>query len=145
VWPCGGERICGKSHCFESGFSRFCASVGRSLSIFLLVLAASVSLSPAKAETRKLLRSPRPELTSNTWSQLRYIQAGQAVECKISMGVKRGEVLWTTMSKTTGLKAADDEICNWVKRTWRFSPDMSGTFSLPLVLHPRQALVSTPG
>jgi hypothetical protein len=119
--------------------------VGRSLSILVLVLAASVSLSPAKAETRKLLRCPRPELTSNTWSQLRYIQAGHAVACKISMGVKRGEVLWSTMLKTTGLKTADDEICNWVKRTWRFNPEISGTFSLPLVLHASQALVSTRG
>jgi hypothetical protein len=119
--------------------------VGRSLSTLLLVLAASVSLSPAKAETRELLRCPRPELTSNTWRQLRYIQAGHAVACKISMGVKRGEVLWTTMSKTTGLKTADDEICNWVKHTWRFNPEISGTFSLPLVLHASQALVSTRG
>lgn len=111
--------------------------VGRSLSILLLVLAASVSLSPTKAETKKLLSAPQPQLSDRTWSQLKRTQAGRAVECNISMGVKQGQVLWVRMSKTTGLKAADDEICSWVKRTWRFNPDMSGTFSLPLVLHPR--------
>jgi hypothetical protein len=120
--------------------------VQRSLSILLLALAGSVILWPAKADIKKLANSPRPELTGITWRKLRFnIPAGKAVECTTSISVKSGVVVLVRMSQSTGLKAADDEICDWIKRRWQFDPKLSGTFALPLVLHPAEATVNTPG
>ena len=118
----------------------------RSLSILLLALAGSVILWPAEADIKKLLSSPRPHLTVNTWRKLEFnIPAGKAVECTASIKVTSGAVVLVKMSQSTGLKAADDEICDWIKRQWRFNPELSGTFTMPLVLHPAEATVTTPG
>jgi hypothetical protein len=120
--------------------------VQRSLSILLLALSGSVILWPAKADTKKLASSPRPQLTGNTWRKLSFnIPAGKAVECTASISVKSGVVVLVTMSQSTGLKAADAEICDWIKRRWQFNPKLSGTFAMPLVLHPAEATVTTRG
>jgi hypothetical protein len=87
-----------------------------------------------------------PQLTGNTWRKLRFIiPAGKAVECTASISVKSGVVVLVTMSQSTGLKAADAEICDWIKRRWQFNPKLSGTFAMPLVLHPAEATVTTRG
>jgi hypothetical protein len=131
--------------CSNCRIWRFYASVHRLLPILLLVLAGSLSLCPCNADAGLMLSSPRPELTASTLQKLRRIENGRAIECKIAMDVKRGEVLRVAMSPSTGLKAADDEICGWVKRRWQFKPDVNGTFSLPIVLHPANAPITTPG
>jgi hypothetical protein len=115
--------------------------VARALPIFFLV----VSLCLYKADAATLSNSPRPERNGNTWRQLRAIGHEQPIPCKITIGVNRGAVVSASMSQSSGLKAADDEICNWVKRKWRFNPKASGSFALPIVLHPDRALVTTPG
>ncbi|MFY9986478.1 MAG: hypothetical protein WAK31_17070 [Chthoniobacterales bacterium] len=58
--------------------------------------------------------------------------------------MKRGVVVSASMSQSSGLKAADDEIRNWVKQKWSFNPKDSGSFALPIVLHLDRALVTTP-
>jgi hypothetical protein len=115
--------------------------VARTLPILFLVF----SLCLYKADAARLFNSPRPELNGNTWRQLRAIGRGQPIPCKIAIGVKRGVVVSASMSQSSGLKAADDGICNWVKQKWWFNPKDSGSFALPIVLHPDRALVTTPG
>jgi hypothetical protein len=114
--------------------------VARALPILFLVF----SLCLYKADAARLLNSPRPELNGNTWRQLRAIGHGQPIPCKIAIGVKRGVVVSVSMSRSSGLKAADDEICNWVKQKWSFNPKESGGFALPIVLHPERGVVTTP-
>jgi hypothetical protein len=119
--------------------------VARALPILFLVFVGSFSLCLHKADAARLFDSPRPELNGNTWRQLRAIGHGHPIPCKIAIGVKRGVVVSASMSQSSGLKAADDEICNWVKQKWRFNPKDSGSFALPIVLHPDRALATTPG
>jgi hypothetical protein len=115
--------------------------VARALPILFLAF----SLCLYKVDAARLFNSPRPELNGNTWRQLRAIGRGQPIACKIAIGVNHGVVLSAAMSQSSGLKAADDEICNWVKQKWSFKPKDSGSFALPIVLHPHRALVTTPG
>ena len=120
---------------------RLCAFMARALPILLLVF----SLCLYKADAAKVVNSPRPELNGNTWIRLRSIGHGQPIPCKIAIAVKSGVVLSASMSQSSGLKAADDEICNWIKRKWSFNAKESGGFVRPSVLHPDRAVITTQG
>ena len=133
-------------NCSGSRIYTFSIFVHRLLFSFLLTLAGSVIFCPAKADTKKLLHSPRPQLTGGSWNRLRYdVPAGAAIACITSINVEEGAVVSVTMSQSTGLKKADDEICDWIKRKWRFDPKFSGTVAVPLVLHPYESMVYTAG
>lgn len=119
--------------------------MARALPILFLVFVGSFSLCLHKADAASLFYSPRPELNGGTWRQLRAIGHGLPIPCKIAIGVKQGVVVSASMSQSSGLKTADDEICNWVKQKWRFNPKDSGSFALPIVLHLDRELVTTPG
>jgi hypothetical protein len=119
--------------------------VHRFLFIFLLALAESVTVCPAKADTEKPLYAPRPQLSGSTWNRLRFdVPHFTAVACITSISVEEGAVGSVTMSQSTGLKKADDEICDWIKRKWRFDPKVSGTYKVPLVLYPDDSTVYVP-
>ena len=131
-------------NCSGSRIYTFSVFVYRLLFSFLLTLAGSVIFCAAKADTKKLLHSPRPQLTGGTWNRLRFDVPHQtAVACTTSISVKEGAVMSVTMAQSTGLKKADDEICDWIKRKWRFDPKLSGTLNLPLVLYPDESIVNT--
>ena len=118
----------------------------RLLSVFVLALIGSVTFWPAKADEKRLFKAPRPELTAETWRRLTFnIPVGKAVECRTAISVNGGAVVSVRMSQSTGLKAADEEICDWIKQRWQFNPKLSGSFEIPLVLHPNRATVTTPG
>jgi len=144
VWANHYPTNGGELNCSGSGIYPFSVSVHRLVFIFLLALAGSVMVCPAKADTNKPFHSPRPQLTGGTWNRLRFdVPPGAAVACTTSISVEEGAVMSVTMSQSTGLKKADDEICDWIKRKWRFDPKLSGTLKQPLVLYPFESMVYT--
>jgi hypothetical protein len=107
-------------------------------SVFVGLLCCAFALAPDRADADtpgKVLRSPPPQITPETSAQLRRVTNGHEVDCQVEIAVKQGVVIWTKMSRSTGLAAADKEICDSILKTWLFKPNLSGTFELPLAIN----------
>jgi hypothetical protein len=106
--------------------------------VFVSLLCCAFALAPDRAHADtpgKLLRSPPPQMTPETSARLRRVTNGHEVDCQVEIAVKQGAVIWTKMSRSTGLAAADKEICDSILETWLFKPNLSGTFELPLAIN----------
>jgi hypothetical protein len=112
-------------------------------SVFVGLLCCAFALAPDRADADtpgKVLPSPPPQMTPETSAQLRRVMNGHEVDCQVEIAVKQGAVIWTKMSRSTALAAADKEICDSILKTWLFKPNLSGTYQLPLAINPTKTV-----
>ena len=83
-----------------------------------------------------LLEHPMPILSSNTWKAIRSHQTdfSEELEGKLRINVQDGVIKSVTISQTTGSKAADAEVINWIEKKWRFRSEITRRFVLPVIL-----------
>jgi hypothetical protein len=111
------------------------------LSVSLLFCTAVLAPVWADADTPgKVLRSPRPQISPEAAAQLRRRTNDREIDCQVEIAVKQGVVISTRMSRSTGLPAADMEICDSIRKTWLFKPNLSGTFELPMAINPAKVV-----
>ena len=118
----------------------------RHSAIGLLSLAALVSLllstsartgaetSTDNRDTQWLLDNPTPRLSPATYHIIDAGRAQKSLTGKLSIQAKSGTIDAIKVLKSTGFKAADDEIAAWIRARWQFRPGITQTFTLPVTV-----------
>jgi outer membrane biosynthesis protein TonB len=79
-----------------------------------------------------LLDYPAPRLSLATYKIMGAGRAQKSLTGKLSIQVKSGTIDTIKVLKSTGFKAADDEIAAWIRARWQFRPGITQTFILPV-------------
>jgi hypothetical protein len=124
----------------------FCLILLLALVAFLAFKASpsfAKALTPEENYDRILLKHPVPQITQATWKimqpTLRY--SWSPVATKVLITVENGAIKSVVTKQSTGLKAADDDVADWVRTKWRFRPGITGTFNFPVYINSNAVLL----
>jgi hypothetical protein len=63
-------------------------------------------------------------------------------EAKLLITVEKGAIKSVTTKQSTGFKAADDEIADWIRTKWRFRPGITRTINQSIYISAPRALLA---
>ena len=99
---------------------------------------ASLSLAtePAAEEqyNQILLKHPRPRLHWATWRMIQAQQKGalSQLAAKLLITVDKGMTKSVAIEQSTGFETADADLVHWIETKWRFRPEITRRFTLPV-------------
>jgi hypothetical protein len=86
--------------------------------------------------TQILLKHPQPHLSWATWKIVRAQEKAVAspLQARLLISVEKGVTKSVTIAHSTGFEAADLEVAHWVLTKWRFRPEITHSFVLPVYI-----------
>jgi hypothetical protein len=100
-------------------------------------------ITPQEKYDRILLANPTPQITPATWKTMwpAINNSWSPLEAIVLITVEKGAIKSVTTKQSTGFKAADDEIADWIRTKWRFRPGTTRTITMPIYLNATRALL----
>jgi hypothetical protein len=97
---------------------------------------------PQEKYDRELLEHPVPVITPATWKTMwpSLKDSWSPSEVKLLITVEKGAIKSVAIKQSTGFKAADDEIADWIRTKWRFQPGTTRTINVPIYISATRAL-----
>jgi len=96
----------------------------------------SLATEPAAEEqyNQILLKHPPPHLSSATWKIVgaEEKRSPLPLEATLVIAVEKGVVKSLAIKHSTGFTAADLELVHWIQTKWRFRPEITRRFTLPV-------------
>jgi hypothetical protein len=118
--------------CLQTGLTSLAAAI---ISLFVIVPASfAKELTPEEQLNLILLQHPLPRLSWVTWIRIEAQEKGSPpqLEAKLLITVEKGVTRSVAIKQSTGFKAADTDIARWIQAKWRFRPEITRNFILPV-------------
>ena len=92
-----------------------------------------------------LLKHPQPRLHWATWRTIQAQQKGalSQLAAKLLITVDKGVTKSVAITQSTGFDAADADLVHWIETKWRFRPEITRRFTLPVYVI-NDAIFSSP-
>jgi hypothetical protein len=119
-------------------------SLAAAIISLLVVVPASFAKEPVPAEewNQFLLKHPQPHLSWATWKIVGAQEKATAspLQAELLILVEKGVIKSVAIEHSTGFEAADVEVAHWVLTKWRFRPEITHSFTLPVSIIDRRVL-----
>jgi hypothetical protein len=98
---------------------------------------------PQEKYDRVLFEHPMPQITPATWKIMwpALKDSWSPAEAKLLITVEKGTIKSVATKQSTGFKAADDEIADWIGTKWRFQPGTTRTINQSIYISAPMALL----
>jgi hypothetical protein len=109
-----------------------------SLAVALISFFTPVAASFAKGAPfdQFLLKHPQPHLSWATWKIVAAQEKAVAspLQAELLILVEKGVTKSVAITHSTGFETADVEVAHWVLTKWRFRPEITHSFTLPVYI-----------
>jgi hypothetical protein len=126
----------------QTGLTSLAAAI---ISLFVIVpTSLAKELTPEEMLNQILLQHPLPRLGWFTWIIIEAQEKGSPpqLEAKLLITVEKGVTKSVAIRQSTGFKAADTDLARWIRAKWRFRPEITRNFTLPVYVVDGQGVKS---